>query len=64
MFIGDTGATYDSTFSEIRLTNKQQAGKLDNIMDASGNGIKGNVVEDMPSIVCNKNGQEKLDVIE
>eukprot|EP00957_Ditylum_brightwellii_P203027 15332909-Ditylum_brightwellii.AAC.1 len=63
VFIGDTGATCDSTFSKIGLTNKQQAGKLDNIVDLSGNGIKGNVVGDMPSIVCNKNGQEKLDVI-
>eukprot|EP00957_Ditylum_brightwellii_P176626 13452896-Ditylum_brightwellii.AAC.1 len=50
VFIGDTGATCDSTFSEIVLTNKQQTGKLDNIVDASGNGIKGNVVGDMPSI--------------
>eukprot|EP00957_Ditylum_brightwellii_P027925 2109651-Ditylum_brightwellii.AAC.1 len=58
VFIGDTGATCDSTFSEIGFTNKQQAGKLDNIVDVTGNGIKGNVVRDMPSIVCGKNGQE------
>eukprot|EP00957_Ditylum_brightwellii_P038486 2908660-Ditylum_brightwellii.AAC.1 len=63
MFIGDTGATCDSTFSEIGLTNKQQAGKLDSIVDASGNSIKGNVVGDMPIIVWDKNEQEKLDII-
>eukprot|EP00957_Ditylum_brightwellii_P187059 14246042-Ditylum_brightwellii.AAC.1 len=33
-------ASNSNILNEIGLTNKQQAGKLDNIMDASGNGIK------------------------
>eukprot|EP00957_Ditylum_brightwellii_P211884 15366716-Ditylum_brightwellii.AAC.2 len=63
VFIGDTGAACGPTLSKIGLMNIQQVGKLDNIVDASVNIIKGNVVGDVPSAVCDKNRQEKLDVI-
>ena len=63
VFIGDTGATCDTTFSDLGLLNVYQAGKKDNIVDASGNGIEGKVVGDLPCTVCNKKGQEQCAVM-
>eukprot|EP00957_Ditylum_brightwellii_P143005 10896229-Ditylum_brightwellii.AAC.1 len=50
VFIGDTGATSDTTFLDLGLINVCPAGKGDSIVDASGNGIEGEIVGDMPSI--------------
>ena len=58
VFIGDTGATSDSTFSKVGFKNVRKATDVDTIVDASKNKISGSVVGDMPSIVCNKHGQE------
>eukprot|EP00957_Ditylum_brightwellii_P041493 3141939-Ditylum_brightwellii.AAC.1 len=59
VFIGDTGATCDTTFSDLGFVNVTQAGEKDNIVDASGNNIEGRVVGDMPSTVCDRHGQEQ-----
>ena len=58
VFIGDTGATSDSMFSKLGLKNVRKATEEDTIVDASKNKITGSVVGDMPSIICNKHGQE------
>eukprot|EP00957_Ditylum_brightwellii_P140112 10676410-Ditylum_brightwellii.AAC.1 len=49
VFIGDTGATCDTTFSDLGFINVTQADEKDNIVNASGNAIEGKVVGDMPS---------------
>ena len=36
----------------------RKATEYDTILDASKNKISGSVVGDMPSIICNKHGQE------
>ena len=58
VFIGGTGATSDSTFSKLGFKNTRKASEDDTIVDASKNKIAGDVVGDMPSVVCNKYGQE------
>ena len=58
VFIGDIGATSDSTFSKLEFKNTRKASGDDTIVDASKNKIAGDVVGDMPSVVCNKYGQE------
>ena len=63
IFIGDTGATCNSTNSDIGLVDVRQAKMTDNIIDASRNDILGSIVGDMPSTVCDKNGQELQDVM-
>eukprot|EP00957_Ditylum_brightwellii_P121023 9229969-Ditylum_brightwellii.AAC.1 len=50
-------------FRTLGLSTCAQLEKEDSIVDASGNGIKGKIVGNMPSTVCNKNGQEMCDVL-
>ena len=62
VFIGDTGATSDTTNSRYGFTNIKKATKGDNIVDASGRDIAGSMVGDLKVTVCNKNGQELVPV--
>ena len=58
VFIGDTGASSDTTFSRIGFKNIKSANDGDHIKDASGNNISGKVVGDVSGTFFDKNGQE------
>eukprot|EP00957_Ditylum_brightwellii_P018201 1371281-Ditylum_brightwellii.AAC.1 len=47
VFIGHTGATSDTTNSKYGFVNVRKAASGDSIIDASGNGISGNIVGDI-----------------
>ena len=57
LFIGDTGATSDSTFSHVILVNMLTAGKEDEIIDVSDNKIQGRILGNMPSVICDNKGK-------
>lgn len=61
VFIGDTGASSDTTASRIGFKNTKPGNEQDDIVDASGNGLKGTVVGDVSGTFCNKNGEELCD---
>ena len=63
IFIGDTGATFDSTNYDIELVDVHQAKETDNIVDVLGKAIYGSILGDMPCTVCDKNGQELKDIM-
>jgi hypothetical protein len=63
VFIGDTGATCDTTNSRYGFRNIKAATAEDNIVDASGNSIEGSIVGDVSGIICKKNGQELNNVM-
>eukprot|EP00957_Ditylum_brightwellii_P191901 14608433-Ditylum_brightwellii.AAC.1 len=47
IFIGDTGATSKTTNSKYDFVNVRKASSDDSIVNASGNGISGNIVGDI-----------------
>ena len=59
LFIGDTGASSDTTFSDLGFKNKRSSGEEDDVTDASGNGIRGESVGDVSGIFCDKFGEEQ-----
>ena len=59
VFIGDTGASSDTTFSDLGFKNKRSSGKEDDITNALGNGIRGESVGNVSGIFCNKFGEEQ-----
>ena len=62
IFIADTGATCDSTPYDTGMKDLRQAGKGDDIVDASGQKITAQSVGNLIGTVCNKDGQEKFKV--
>ena len=58
MFIGGTGASSDTTASDLGFRNVRQANEADNIVDASGNDLSGKLVGDLSGNFCNKHGKE------
>ena len=63
VFIGDTGASSDTTASELGFRNRRAASMADRITDASGNDLSGKTVGDVSGSFCDKYGNEKCDVI-
>ena len=59
VFIGNTGATSNTTFSRLGLTNFKSANNGDNIFDASGNNISGEMVGDVWGTFFDKHGNDK-----
>ena len=59
MFIGDTGAYSDITFSDLGFKNKRNSGEEDDVTNALGNGIRGASVGNVSGIFCNKFGEEQ-----
>eukprot|EP00957_Ditylum_brightwellii_P036861 2791456-Ditylum_brightwellii.AAC.1 len=47
LFIGDTSATSNTTNSKYGFVNVRKATSDNSIVDASGNGISGNIVGDI-----------------
>ena len=61
MFIGDTGASRNTTSSKIGFINTRPGNSRDNIVDASRNNLSGKLVGDVSGTFCNKNGVELYD---
>ena len=61
IFIGDTGASSDTTASDLGFRNVRGASNADSIIDASGNDLKGKTVGDVTGTFCDKYGQELCD---
>ena len=61
VFIGDTGASSDTTASKLGFQNTRPGDAKDNIVDASGNDLSGKLVGDVSGTFCNKNGEELFD---
>jgi hypothetical protein len=62
-WIGDTGATTHQTCHDVGLTNKKEAKDSDVIVMGNGANKKAAKMADLPGIVCDKEGHEKLSVI-
>ena len=58
VFIGDTGASSDTTVSDLGFRNVRQANAEDNIVDVSGNVLNEKSVGDLYGSFCNKHGEE------
>ena len=63
VFIGDTGASSDTSASELGFRNKRPAKTSDNIVDASGNNLTGRTVGDISGVFCDKYGNEQNNVV-
>ena len=63
VFIGDTGASSDTTASDLGFKNVKPAKASDNIVDASGNSMTGKITGDVSGVICDKYGSEKCDAI-
>eukprot|EP00957_Ditylum_brightwellii_P179446 13669810-Ditylum_brightwellii.AAC.1 len=57
-FIGDTGATSDTTNSQCDFKNIRKANTGDDIVDASRNGLADNFIGEQSRIICDKRKQE------
>eukprot|EP00957_Ditylum_brightwellii_P148530 11309656-Ditylum_brightwellii.AAC.1 len=62
IFIGNTGATSDTTNLRFGFTNVMKATSKDNNVDALGIGITGSIVGDLSGVICDKNGNKRMDV--
>ena len=58
VFIGDTGASSDTTSSDLGFRNARKASRSDSITDASGHDLSGKTVGDVSGHVCDKFGSE------
>lgn len=67
IFIGDTGATSNTTSNTTNsfygFTNIEKATKRDNILDASGNNINSRMIRDLKGKIYSKQGHKQADVI-
>ena len=59
VFIGDTGASSDTTTSDLGFRNKKPASSADSIIDASGNDVTGKTVGNVSGVFCDKYGTER-----
>ena len=63
IFIGDTGASSDTTASDLGFRNRKAASASDNIANASRNDLSGKTVGDKSGIFCDKYGNVKNNVV-
>ena len=59
VFIGDTGASSDTTASDLRFRNVKPAAASNNIVDASGNNLIGKTTGDVAGVFCDKQVMKK-----